>query len=156
MGLILGLIPLGYAQDRLTDKVMVDLPNQIQMNGRAVPAGRYELRQLNNAAGGAHVMFVTNEGGTQFEAAVTTIPALANNTPDETRVILQRVGANYYLDKVWVAGKDYGYEFELPADAKALLREGDKNRSLTLTSTYRPAVVQAAAPPPQPESNVAA
>ena len=155
IGLMVVLMPLGFAQDRLTDKVIVDLPQAVQMNGRTVPAGHYELRQLNNAAGGSHVMFVTTDGAKHFEAAVTTIPALANNTPDETKVILWRVGNNYYVDKVWVAGKDYGYEFELPAEAKSFLKE-NRSSTATLVSSYkapeapRPETTVAAAPPPPP------
>src|SRR4051812_28099885 len=74
----------GFAQDRLYDKVIVDLANPVHMGGERLTPGRYELRQVADTAGGARVMLASEDGTKRFEAAVTTIPALANNTPNAT------------------------------------------------------------------------
>lgn len=145
LALVMGTMAvMSQAQDRLTDKVVVNLPNDVTMNDQVIPAGKYELRQLSNPAGGANVVFVTEEGAEKFHAAVTTIPVVANNTPDATRVILRRVGRNFYIDKIWLAGRDYGYEFELPGYAKLLMER--KNEPATLRLDYRSASTAAAAP----------
>jgi len=145
------LTAIGWSQGQLFDKVLVDFPQNVKVGDQTVPAGHYEVRQLRNSAGGARILIVTTDGGTRYEASGATIPILNNETPSETRVILQHIGQNYYLNKIWISGKDYGYEFPLPAEAKALMEE--RAEPLTLTATYRapqPAVV-AQAPPPAPE-----
>ena len=43
-----------------------------------------------------------------------TIPTLDPNTARDTKVVLHHYGSDYYFDKIWVQGKDYGYEFPLP------------------------------------------
>jgi hypothetical protein len=140
-----------YAQGELYDRVIVDFPQNVNANGTVLPAGHYEIRQLRNSGGGVRILFVTTDNGTRFEASGATIPILSNEPPAETKVILQHIGQNYYLNKVWISGKDYGYEFPLPAEAKNLMQE--KTEPLTLTATYRaeqPAQVAQAAPPPAP------
>jgi len=145
LGLVAAFLPwASQAQDRLTRKVVVDLPNDVTVNEQVIPAGHYELRQLNNPAGGAQVLFITEEGAVNFRAAVTTIPAVANNTPEKTQVIVRRVGRTYYLDKVWIEGRDYGYEFELPGYARALLDRNNTEAS-ALRLDYKPAPAPLAA-----------
>lgn len=139
-----------WAQGPLFDRVTVDFAQAVHVNGTVIPAGHYEIQQLRNLGGGARILFVTKGLGTTFEASGATIAIVNNQTPPETRVILERIGQNYYLNKIWIGGKDYGYEFPLPAEAKALMQETAE--PITLTATYHAAQqhVAAAAPPPAP------
>ncbi len=149
---VLLLSASAFAQGELYDRVDVSFAQNVIVNGTNLPAGRYEIRQLRNSGGGARILFVSSDNGTKFEASGATIPIVSNEVPSETKVILQHVGQNYYLNKIWIDGKDYGYEFPLPAEARNLMQE--RSESLTLTATYRPeqpAQVAQAAPPPRPE-----
>jgi hypothetical protein len=141
-----------FAQTELYDRVIVDFPQSVNANGTVLPPGQYEIRQLRNSGGSVRILFVTSDHGTKFEASGATIPILSNEPPAETKVILQHVGQNYYLNKIWISGKDYGYEFPLPAEAKNLMRE--RAEPVTLTAQYsspRPVeVAQTAPPPPEP------
>jgi hypothetical protein len=48
------------------------------------------------------------------------IPAYSLRTPEDTKVVLHRVGNDeYHFDKVWIEGKNYGYEIPLSDKAKA-------------------------------------
>jgi len=145
----------GSAQGRLFDKVVVDLPNDTHVNTQVIPAGHYEFRQMRDDAGASHVMLVTDDGAKHFDAAAITIPAVNNNTPDATRVIVKRIGPAFYLDKIWVAGKDYGYQFTVPKEAEAQVTTV---QPITISATYQPeqpAQVAEAAPPPPPPAPVA-
>jgi hypothetical protein len=142
------LAPPAKAQGRLFDRVVVDLPNDTYVNEQVLPAGHYEFRQVRDSAASSHIMLVQQNGGTRFDAAAITIPALNNNTPDATRVIVRRIGPSYYLDKIWVAGKDYGYQFVLPERAKNELTI--KQEPITISANY-----QQEAPPAPPPPAVA-
>lgn len=137
-----------WAQGPLFDRVSVSFPQDVHVNGTVIPAGHYEIQQLRSLGAGARILFVTRGTGTRYEASGTTIPIVNNQTPAETRVILQHIGQNYYLNKIWIGGKDYGYDFPLPAEAKTLMQEIAE--PLTLTATYHPAQQQVAAAPPPP------
>jgi len=132
------------------DTVRVDLPANVKINGQTLPAGRYEIRQVQSFGGAARVLFIASNGGTKLEVAGATIPILNNETPGETKVIVQHIGDIYYLDKIWINGKDYGYQFPLPPEAVAAMRE--RGQPMTLSANYTPpaATVAKAAPPPAP------
>lgn len=122
----LGLTMLSMAalaQGPLYDKVYVDLPYSVTLNGKTLDAGSYEIRELPSAAK-THILQFYKNGGQIFETSAMTIPTLDNNTPEDTKVILHKLGDNqYYFDKVWIQGKNYGYEFPLPDDVKSRQKE---------------------------------
>ena len=69
-------------------------------------------------------------------------------TADDTKVVLHHFGPDYYFDKIWVQGKNYGYEFPLPDAVKARMRE--QMAPVTLAATYVAEEEVAEAPPPPP------
>ncbi|MCC6586506.1 MAG: hypothetical protein IT168_07285 [Bryobacterales bacterium] len=106
------------AQGPLYDKVIVDLPYPVTINHQRLEPGEYTIREMQSAAK-TRVLQIFKDGGTTFETSAMTIPTLDNNTPEDTKVVLHKVGDNeYYFDKIWIQGKNYGYEFVLPEEVR--------------------------------------
>jgi hypothetical protein len=119
------------AQGPLYDKVMVNLPYAVTVNGTVLQPGEYVIRQHEDQAG-SRVLHFFNDGGMKLETTAMAIPTLDNRTPEHTKLILDHVGDNYYLHKIWVQGKDYGYEFPLPRDIRQ--REMERNAPATVVA----------------------
>lgn len=133
--LIVGLFAFSLiAQGPLYDKVIVDLPYAVTVSNTNLPPGHYEIRELPSASK-SRVLQVFSDGGMKLEATVMTIPTLDNNTPSDTRVLLHHYGNDYYFDKIWIQGKNYGYEFVLPDSVKA--REKERLAPYTVAATYQ-------------------
>jgi transglutaminase/protease-like cytokinesis protein 3 len=77
---------------------------------------------------------IYSDNGMKFETSAMTIPALDPNTPENTKVILHHFGNDYYFDKVWIQGKDYGYEFPVPDSVKARMNE--RMEPVSVAATY--------------------
>jgi len=127
-----GVLALGLAtwtpsnaQGPMYDRVNVNLPYSVAIGERTLPPGDYVIQQLRDQGGGSRVLLIYSDNGMKFETSAMTIPALegANKTQEDTRVILHHFGNDYYFDKVWIQGKDYGYEFPLPDAVKSRQRE---------------------------------
>jgi hypothetical protein len=119
------------AQGPLYDKVTVNLPYAVTINGTVLQPGEYEIRQHEDPAGSRVLHFFT-DGGMKLETTAMAIPTLDNRTPEHTKLVLDHVGDNYYLHKIWVQGKDYGYEFPLPRDIRQ--REIERNAPATVVA----------------------
>jgi hypothetical protein len=111
--------------------VIVNLPYAVTVNGTVLQPGEYEIRQHEDPAGSRVLHFFT-DGGMKLETTAMAIPTLDNRTPEHTKLILDHVGDNYYLHKIWVQGKDYGYEFPLPRDIRQ--REMERNAPATIVA----------------------
>ncbi|MDQ6707971.1 MAG: hypothetical protein M3Z85_18600, partial [Acidobacteriota bacterium] len=112
-----------HAQGPLYDKVIVDLPYAVSLNNTTLEPGHYVIRQLDTAGGGRRVLQIFNDNGMKLKTTAQTLPALDNNTPESTKVVLHHYGQDYYFDKIWIQGKNYGYEFPLPPAVKSRQRE---------------------------------
>jgi hypothetical protein len=119
------------AQGPMYDKVTVNLPYAVTINGTVLQPGEYVIRQHEDPAGSRVLHFFTDEG-MKLETTAMAIPTLDNRTPEHTKLILDHFGDNYYLHKIWVQGKNYGYEFPLPRDIRR--REMEVNAPATVVA----------------------
>jgi hypothetical protein len=110
------------AQGPLWDKVMVNLPYAVTVGDRTIEPGEYSIKQLSSPGGAQRVLLIYKDD-MEFETSAMTIPTLDQNTPEDTKVVLHHIGNDYYFDKIWIQGKNYGYEFILPDAVKARQRE---------------------------------
>jgi len=53
---------------------------------------------------------------------------------ENTKVVLHHFGSDYYFDKVWIQGKNYGYEFPMPDSLKA--REKESLTPVSVAARY--------------------
>jgi hypothetical protein len=149
LGLAL-LTPPGMAQGPMYDRVNVNLPYTVTIGDHVLQPGEYVIQQLRDAGGGSRVLLIYSDQGMKFETSAMTIPALDINTARETKVVLHHFGPDYYFDKVWIQGKDYGYEFPLPSSVKA--RERERMEPVSVAANYQTTqeTQTAQAPPPPP------
>jgi len=105
------------AQGPMYDKIIVNLPYEVKVRDTVLPPGEYEIRQDPSPTNNRILRFYTDKG-MKFETTAMAIPALDNRTPTETSLMLDKYGSDYYLNKIWVQGKQYGYEIPLPKEAR--------------------------------------
>ena len=122
------------AQGPLYDKVLVDLPYSVTIGNKVLQPGNYVIRQNDSPGGGSRVLLIYSNQGMHFETSTMTIPTLDTRTPDSTKVVLHRFGNDYYFDKIWIQGKNYGYEFPLPESVKS--RERERMQAVTVAARY--------------------
>jgi len=134
--LVLGLcfLAIGIAQGPLNDRIIVTLPYPVNVNGTTLQPGEYEIRQHDSVAGGSRIVHFYSDKGMKFQTTAMGIPALDNKTPEETSLILNHIDSDYYLNKIWVQGKNYGYEFPIPERVR--LREKERNGSASIVGRY--------------------
>ncbi len=135
-GLMLALwnIP-GNAQGPLWDRVNVNLPYTVTIGDKTLQPGSYVIQQLDSPSGSSRVLLIYSDNGMKYQTNAMTIPTLDKSTAKDTQVILHHYGQDYYFDKVWVQGKDYGYEFPLPDNIKQ--REKEKAEPVSVAASYQ-------------------
>jgi hypothetical protein len=147
LGLATWIVPVD-AQGPLNDEVKVSLPYTVTIGDRTLQPGDYHIRELSGAAKN-YVLLIYSDDGMKFETTALTIPTLDQATPEESKVVLHHFGNDYYFDKVWVAGKNYGYEFPLPDRVRQ--REQEHMQPETVTAVSQAPSPPAVAPAPAPE-----
>ena len=134
----------GMAQGPLNDRIIVKMPYAMNVNGTVLQPGEYEIKQHDSVAGGSRILLFYSDKGMKFETTAMAIPALDNKTPEKTELMLNQYGNDYYLNKIWVQGKNYGYEFPIPDSIKSRERE---IRASTVFAKYESTPQTASTPP---------
>jgi hypothetical protein len=134
LGLATLITPSNVQGQPLFDKVNVNLPYSVTIGNTTLQPGNYVIQQLNSFSGDSKVLLIYGDNGMKFETSALTIPALENQTQPSTRVLLHHFGNDYYFDKVWIQGKDYGYEFPLPDSVKA--RQKEQMQAVSVPAQY--------------------
>jgi hypothetical protein len=116
----------------LTDGIKVTLPEPVTVGDVVLDPGEYEIRRASSVTD--QVLRIFSNDKLRYQTNVLTIPALDKDTPEETKVILHHIGDKYYFDKIWMQGKDYGYEFVLPDKVRALQKE----LAVSVAAKYQP------------------
>jgi hypothetical protein len=75
-----------------------------------LPAGEYTIRDLTDGGSSSSVLQIQPEKGKAITAVVMRISEPNNKRADHTQVVLQHSGDTYQMDKIWLEGRDYGYE----------------------------------------------
>jgi hypothetical protein len=138
------------------DTVYVNLPYSITIGDKTLQPGDYVIQELQTE-NKSRVLDIYSNHGRTFEASAMAIAAYKVVTPENTSVVLHHFGNDYYFDKVWIQGKNYGYEFPLPNSVKQ--REKEALAPVTVAARYESAPAapaQAAAQqPPEPAPQAA-
>jgi len=144
LGLAMLATPNTAQAQPMWDRVQVTLPYTVTIGDKTLQPGNYVIQQLDSNSGGSQVLLIYGDNGMKFQTSALTIPALQNRTQPDTRVMLHHIGGDYYFDKVWVQGKDYGYEFPLPNSVKQRMNEAMQPVSVTASASSIPATTQPA------------
>ena len=123
-----------HAQGPRFDRVDVNLPYTVTLGNTTLQPGDYTIKELPSQDG-SRVLVIYSNSGLKYEATVNAIPAEKNQPPDNTRVVLHHYGPDYYFDKIWVAGKNYGYEFPVPTNIKE--RQREREAPVSVAATYQ-------------------
>jgi hypothetical protein len=149
----IGAGPVRASDQALYDKVGVDLPYPVSVNGTVLQPGHYVFRQIDDAGSGSRALMILSDQGTKLKPDSFTITTPGGKTPEHTSVQLQRYGDQYYFNKLWIGGRNYGYEFPLPAAVKD--RGPESMQAFTVPAKYEPTAQNEEAPLPTPVSRPA-
>src|SRR5438874_868851 len=135
LALAMWLTPGAVQGQPLYDRIHVNLPYKIMLGEKTLEPGDYTSQQLPSTGGSSHVLLCYTDNVIKFETSAMTIPALDINTARDTKVVLNHAGDEYYINKIWVQGKDYGYELPVPKGLKG--REKEMTET-TVAAQYQP------------------
>ncbi|HEX3744699.1 MAG TPA: hypothetical protein VHW09_12240 [Bryobacteraceae bacterium] len=111
-------MPHAFAQP-MWDQVKVHLPYSVTLGDKTIPPGDYLIKQLESADGNSPVLLIYGKNGMKFQTSAMTVHDAKTDPARKTDVTLHHIGDNYYLDKIWIAGKMNGYEIPLPRSVRA-------------------------------------
>lgn len=105
--------------ETIVKRILVDMPYPVAVADKVLEPARLEIREISD-----HALQFFNRDELKVEATVITIPTFDRKPSEATKVVLRKFGDNeYYIDKIWLQGRNYGYEFLIPERVRSWQQE---------------------------------
>ncbi len=95
------------------ESVSLDVNHPVHVGSTVLPAGHYTIVSQNEP-GGAPQLLIQGKNGSAETLAKTISNKASVTAPTATKIELQKIGSDYYLSKVWMKGRKYGWNIPLP------------------------------------------
>jgi hypothetical protein len=111
--LLLGVCALSFsaqpAAAQMVDIITVKLPYAATVGNITLPAGEYTIRDLKED-GSSPVLEIRSVKTNGVSAMVVPTRTPGASATVRTQVVLRHEGNHYQVDKIWLQGRDFGYE----------------------------------------------
>ncbi|MGE0405330.1 MAG: hypothetical protein AB7O65_03450 [Candidatus Korobacteraceae bacterium] len=103
------------------DKVEITLPQRVTVENQVLEPGKYEIQEFQPPnQSESTVVHIFKDNRLVLKTTAQAAPTGGTGWADETKAILRRQGDKFYLDKIWIQGKQYGYQFQPPGATEGL------------------------------------
>ena len=110
---MLGLLMVAESAFAQHVHVRANIPFNFTINKNTLPAGQYDVREIDSAGG--HVLAIQSGEGKMGQMFLTNAVS-ASASPNKTKLVFTRYGDQYFLSQIWLEGSDIGRE--LPKSAR--------------------------------------
>jgi hypothetical protein len=122
------------AQAQVSDTVVADIPFGFMVRDTTLPAGRYTIKRLDSV--NPNAMEIRNADG--VEKLVFLVGSAQEVTrPDQTKLVFDRVGDQYFLSGICEEGNSTGVELKKSGEERELEKEGKIGLLHTVTIPAR-------------------
>ena len=127
-------VAVASAQAQNAPTVSVTIPFGFEVAGKTLPAGDYQLRM----EGSRSTLKIQNHD-TLRTTFVTISPLQRTDIQNQSKLVFNRYGNQYFLSQVWIAGRSSGEEVRQSSTERGIRRElaALKQRAGTVTIAAR-------------------
>lgn len=112
--------------------IRASIPFDFMVRGRTLPAGKYEIRRINDEPSG---LIIRNVDLKRNEALFETEPVYVSRAPRRDVLVFHRYGDSYFLSEVVSGGEQTARELKPTHAERELRREMAKNQEEPETVT---------------------
>jgi len=118
---VFGIAGVAPARAQVVDTVKADIPFGFTVRNVTLPAGEYMIKRIDSSSPG--IMQILSADGTQ---RLTFLVGSAETLkePDQTKLIFEQVGDQYFLSEIFEVGNRDGVELRKSRMERKLEKEG--------------------------------
>lgn len=124
----LAILFMAGAAHAQTIKVAATVPFNFIAGDHAYPAGDYLFS--NNGA----VLRIASADNTSEDAIMLSHACEELNPSEKTKVVFRHMGGNYFLQQIWIAGKNRGRALPRSKTESQLAQNHEKSESLIIAA----------------------
>ena len=114
-------------------KMKANIPFDFMVGERVYPAGQYLLNSISGNGAAIRI-----DGNPEVPASLVLTHACETIQPSkQTKLVFRRVGENYFLHQVWIAGNSLGREFHASREEIRLAQNREQELVVVAANTTK-------------------
>ena len=105
----------------LNYRLTANIPFDFSVAGQKLPAGKYRINRAQQGNGDMVVQISSTDGHSNITRL--TIPVMANRPAENSKLVFNRYGDEYFLSEIWPAGGVTGRELHKSRAERELARK---------------------------------
>ena len=114
-----------FALGNYRDKIKVQFTHPVHVQGDTLAPGKYTIEAMAGKEAENGVLEVYGTNNQKLKTSFTTIDAKKMGGADTTHATLLKIDGKYYLNKLFIKGRTYGYQVVLPSDIQSQVSTGE-------------------------------
>jgi hypothetical protein len=139
--LVLSLLTVGggivaNAQVASVPEIEVDIPFAFEVGDTSLPAGKYQIKALDDAANDL-IEIRSAKNRTSVVFATLAAELQGDRTERKTELVFNKVAGQYFLNQIWVAGSSIGNELYRSKKEKRLTDSGNDSEKQAIAANVK-------------------
>lgn len=133
--LVTTMLAVAPVHAQTKSQLKASIPFNFQIGHKTLPAGDYTIQCVNPDAGKTALLIKSVDGRTSRMVIMT--PAQAAQVQEQSRLVFNRYGDQYFLSQVWTGGDSYGLELRKARAERELAKNGAERVTVALITAKR-------------------
>lgn len=128
---VLAVLLMATATQAQQIKMKADVPFEFVAGDRAYPAGEYSLKPMGND----NVLLQLTDVERHTSRMLLSYSCSKATLSTETKLVFRHIGDEYFLEQVWIEGRQSGRQFPVSRTETQLARNHEKSEVVIIAAS---------------------
>ena len=134
---LLGTLAVVSAYSLSVENFVVNIPFSFTIGDKTFPAGRYRVEPISFSGATLNSKVVIRSTSGDKSTIVSTLPIQASGIQDQSKLVFNRYGDQYFLSQVWTAGNSAGRIVRESRIEERLAKNVEERQMVSITANQR-------------------
>jgi len=134
---LLGTLAVVSAYSLSVENFVVNIPFRFTIGDKTFPAGRYRVEPISFSGATLNSKVVIRSTSGDKSTIVSTLPIQASGIQDQSKLVFNRYGDQYFLSQVWTAGNSAGRKVRESRIEERLAKNVEERQMVSITANQR-------------------
>jgi len=134
---LLGTLAVVSAYSLSVENFVVNIPFSFIIGDKTFPAGRYRVEPISFSGATLNSKVVIRSTSGDKSTIVSTLPIQASGIQDQSKLVFNRYGDQYFLSQVWTAGNSAGRKVRESRIEERLAKNVEERQMVSITANQR-------------------
>ena len=134
---LFGAMAVGSAYSQFAERFVVNIPFSFTLGDKTFPADQYRVEPISFSGTTLNSRLLIRSMNGDNSAIVSTLPIQSGEIQDQSKLIFNRYGDQYFLSQVWTSGNSAGRRVRGSRIEEGLAKNSEERQTVSVIANQR-------------------